>query len=157
MDMASGADVLKYGALGLAFACIVVFGITVRSMIDMPADRAAAARTVLLASLAAFLVFGIGSLGLAYFDLRGNQARVAQIVVDPWIEANDAELQSVDRPTIRVCNASYQGNRIIKVRCPPGADTDVSIDFTPYIKYALRNAIQTRQTLVKPQVDDSGI
>ena len=49
MDLMPDADLVKYGALGLDFACILVFGVTVRSMIAMPQGNFVAARTVLLA------------------------------------------------------------------------------------------------------------
>lgn len=155
------AEFLKYGALGLALACVIVLGFTVRSFYELVKDpnttveRIAAARWIIYSQLAVFLLFGGGAVYLTTVELA--QKRVAQVVIDPW----GMQVSADALPVVRVCNTTYQGSRIIKVKCKTEGDSDAEINFQPYIDYvkkqAVADAIQTRQVLLPPTVDDSGV
>lgn len=162
MDGASGvADLLKYGALGLAAACVLVLGFTVRSFYELLKDpnttveRIGAARWIIYSQLTVFVLFGCGALYLSWVEFKGK--RVAQLVIDPW----EMNVAADARPVVRLCDTTYQGGRIIKVTCAAGAEANADVDFRPYIEFvkkqAVADAIQARQTLEPPRVDDSGV
>ncbi len=157
-------DVLKYGPLGLALACVLAFTLTLRgfnALVSDPnasAEKFQSAQRLNYGAMAVFSVVGLVGLWLTWVEFNGNQIRVAQIVVDPWAET---DIPNAQRPIIHVCNTSYQGGRVIKIACKSGEDKDVDIDYRPYIEHvrqqAVEQAIQTRQGLVRPSVDEPAI
>jgi hypothetical protein len=155
------ADFLKYGPLGLAaLASVVVLGWNVWKLYGLFADpnaspeRLSAIKPLLYAQLVAsmlgFLAVGVGAYMLANRDYDAKQARVAQLLIDPW----DAD--APERfPVVEVGDKPRKSDeRLFQIECPAGGAVKVEVNLRPYLAYKAEEALRARAALVGPQVSE---
>lgn len=162
------ADFLKYGPLGLAgLLSVLVLGLNVWKLFGLLSDpnvdaaRIGQAKPILYAQMGLSLVLamlvGGGALYLAGQEYQTKLERRANLLIDPWDAPGRDRL-----PVILVGGKPVTGEeRPLLIDCTADRPMSLRVDLKPYLEYreaeAVRRAAIVRQTLERPQVDDSGV